>query len=209
MKPMFCVLLINVLLGALLIIQRPISAADAIEAAQINKFSKSVIRDKDRLEIHASSGKTVVFQNKKGREHQTYTFLDYVEPIGCFLLESSFGEWTDWTLVHSRTGEKYNITGLPVVSPNKMWFVTSNCDRAASGMTPHGVQVWRVRPKGLKLAWTLKPKWCPGPAHWVNNKEIKLEVLPSARDIYEEVVEDKTPPPVELRFGNAGWYLKK
>lgn len=103
-----------------------------------------------------------------------FSFRDHLEGIGYFLLHRQAYEGQDYELIHIRSGKQFPVHQLPVISPDRLRIVTASAGLSGAHSV-NAVQIWRVRPDGLRLEFELHPRdWEPSDAVWLDAQTIRL-----------------------------------
>jgi tetratricopeptide (TPR) repeat protein len=154
--------------------------AQAIERRQLKRISNSlrVKREGKFLRIKLDDGKLAVIENfeKSGEEDSVikFSFRKYLPEIGYYLIHKQLYEGDGYLMVDARTGRKYELQALPVVSSDRQRLVTAS-NGISGGYNPNAVQIWRLTNEGMAIEQTIEPKdWGPSDPFWETDKTIRL-----------------------------------
>jgi hypothetical protein len=104
-----------------------------------------------------------------------FSFRDHLETIGYFLLHRQAYEGADYVLVHARTGRRFFLQDVPVVSPDRSRIVTASAG-LSGGYAANAVQIWELRTDGPRLEFDLRPEdWEPSAVEWLDDRTIRLK----------------------------------
>ncbi len=153
--------------------------AQAIERHQLRQphIARLAARTGAELRIRLHTGRTLRLRDSADKNDPSatlFSFREYLEAIGYFLIHRQRYEGRDYVLIHARSGKRFTLQELPVISPDGLRMVA-----ASSGLsqahTTNAVQIWRVQPGGLELEFELRPKdWEPTDPEWLENRTIRL-----------------------------------
>lgn len=103
-----------------------------------------------------------------------FSFREHLDGIGYFLLHRQAYEGADYVLIHARSGRRFPLQALPVISPDRARLVTASAG-LSGGYAANAVQIWRVRTDGIQLEFELRPEdWEPSDAVWLDDQTIRL-----------------------------------
>ncbi len=149
----------------------------AKEQAAIAPASGKAARKGTRLELKTST-RTVVLDDDctNGEPYVRYTFKSFIPEGGYYLIAVTGWEGSGYMLVNERTGDKNNIEGSPVFSPDRKLFVSMSIDLEA-GENPNSIQIWRITSGGLKqeLNFDTDNAWGPSDPVWKDNGTIAFK----------------------------------
>jgi hypothetical protein len=150
---------------------------DSSEKRNILQDSLLVKRTADTLILKISNGKTVslVNNNSDNDSYTQYSYRGKLSDIGQFIVSVSHWEGHDYLLINESSGDKMNIIGIPKLSPNKKYLITSNNDLFAEN-TFNGFELFRIDNKIVKLIGKKElTEWGPEDIKWVNDSVILVE----------------------------------
>ena len=177
--------------------------AQAIERAQLPRYPRQATRDRDRLKLTLKNGKAVVLKNTAGVSGVSYSFRDYLQGLGYFLVHVQLCEGDAYLMVNDQTGQRQFIHDLPIISPDKTRLVTISMDLEAQ-YNPNAIQIWRLAPGKMVREWSREIKgWGPAGGAWLDHhtitlmKKVPLHAFPTQ---YRDV-------PMLLKKGPDGWKM--
>jgi hypothetical protein len=154
--------------------------AQAIERHQLEKpeYKSAASRAGTNLQLKLRNGRSLPFKDfqKQGDEASVvkYSFRNYLQDIGYFLLHRQFYEGNDYLMIQDTNGRKFELQDLPVISPDKLRLVTAS-NGISGGYNANAVQIWRLSKGGMVLEQTISPKgWGPSDAEWTDNLTIRV-----------------------------------
>lgn len=152
--------------------------ADSIEKAMLLRDSALVSFENDSLTFKLDNGQTTGLKNNKNDEGDDYAVYQYeglLSDIGFFVLSGTYYEANDYVLVSKASGEFFHMRGEPVVSPDKKYILSPQCDLDA-GFVPNGFELYRINNGKLELLGQAdRDTWGPGKVKWVNPATIECE----------------------------------
>lgn len=153
--------------------------AQAIERHQLRQphIARVAARAGAELRIRLHTGRTLRLRDSADKNDPSailFSFRDWLEATGYFLIHRQLFEGRDYVLIHARSGKRFTLQELPVISPDGLRMVA-----ASSGLsqahTANAVQIWRVQSGGLELEFDLRPRdWEPTDPEWLDNRTIRL-----------------------------------
>lgn len=154
--------------------------AQAIERHQLQKSEYALVANRMRtsLRLQLRNGRSVVLKDfqKRGDEASVvkYSFRGYVRDIGYFLIHRQFYEGEDYLIIQDTTGRRYELQGVPVISPDKRRLVTAS-NGINGGYNANAIQIWRLSRQGMVLEQTIMPNdWGPSNAEWIDNLTLRV-----------------------------------
>jgi hypothetical protein len=160
-------------------IDNSLECAQEIERYQLQKpdHARRVKRAGGELQLKLTSGRWLAIEDEKDRGEEggpvKHSFREYLS-IGYFLIHRQFYEGADYLMIQERSGERFELHNLPVISPDQQRLVTAS-DGVTGGYSPNAIQVWHLSEKGLELEQTLEPEgWGPSDPQWVDNQTIRV-----------------------------------
>jgi tetratricopeptide (TPR) repeat protein len=154
--------------------------AQAIERHQLQKseYSPTVNRAGSSLRLQLRGGRSVSLRDfqKRGDEASVvkYSFRDYLRDLGYFLIHRQFYEGVDYLMIQDRTGRRYEMQDLPVISPDKRRLVTAS-NGIGGGYGANAIEVWRLAGRSMIREQTITPEdWGPSDAEWIDNQTIRV-----------------------------------
>ena len=156
------------------------ACAQAIEAHQLSKpqIARFATRTPTGLHLLLSNGRTHTVKDTGKPDDSSailFSFRDHLEGIGYFLLHRQEYEGAGYVLIHARSGKRFPLQELPVISPDRLRIVTASAGLSGA-YSANAVQIWRVRPDGLRLEFELRPEgWEPSDAVWLDAQTIQLK----------------------------------
>jgi len=95
--------------------------------------------------------------------------------INQWLLLGSYYESFDYLLIDQEDGGESHLWGLPVLSPDKKYFLTTQLDLEA-GFVSNGFQLWRMENRKPLLRWEKELQdWGAGKIIWTRNNYVLAE----------------------------------
>jgi hypothetical protein len=151
--------------------------AQLIEKHQLSKpeIARVAARTPTGLRLQLLGGKGRMMRIREEPDSaRRFSFRDYLDGIGYFLLHRQSDEASDYVLISARSGKQFTVQERPVISPDRARIVTASA--GLSGMSGgNAVQIWRVMPRDLELEFELSPRnWEPSDPSWVDNRTIQL-----------------------------------
>jgi len=177
--------------------------AQAIERFQLKHYPKYVTRKGNRLELTLKNGKIKIIENSPETDYDDvegkhYSFREYIQSVGYFLIHVQYWEGSKFLMVHDKTGKEFLIPEVPELSPDKDRLVS------VSGGTYqfNGIQIWKFTSGGLVLEWTYEHKEYDRFTFnaWADNKTIKLYKFTEVKNQFVNI-------PQILKLEPAGWQL--
>jgi hypothetical protein len=161
-------------------IDNSLECAQEIERYQLKKpeIARRVKRSGGELILQLRGGRSLSVRDEQRPDDQAatvkYNFRDYLGKIGYFLIHRQFYEGSDYLMVHERTGSRYALHNVPVLSPDQQRLVTAS-DGVTGGYSPNAVQIWRLTQNGMEMEQTIEPQgWGPSDPKWTDNHTIRL-----------------------------------
>jgi hypothetical protein len=184
-------------------LENSFDCARAIERAQLPRYAQDVTRQDGNLKLTLKTGKTLVLKDTPGVSGMSYSFRDYLPNLGYFLVHVQLWEGEGYMLVNDRTGKKYHLDDLPIISPDRTRLVTLSYDLDAR-YNPNAIKVWRLSPEKLVLEYSLEPKdWGPAGGAWLDHQTVSLtKKIPMG-----EYHQDFRQVPMLLKKTPTGWQL--
>lgn len=165
-----------------------------IEVEKINKSDFDILKtvvidtsETEHLRIDADlvkrTGDTLIIKTK-GKEVQLvtnrndednvddyvdYRYYGYLKDIDKFLIYAQLYESYCYALVDNTTGNSTTIWGMPVISPDKKYFVTVNKDLMAN-YTDNGIQLYKNGDSPKLIGERILEAWGSDDIKWVDNK---------------------------------------
>jgi hypothetical protein len=96
------------------------------------------------------------------------------------------------TLIDQRTGRRTTVTGLPAVSPDGQYLLSTRSDQGNDGSdeSDMGTQLYQLTPAGPRLLWTrLTQHWGSSEARWLGPRTVLL------KQDYEPASQEAEAPP--------------
>jgi hypothetical protein len=153
-------------------------AIDTSEIEHLRIDADFVKRTRDTLIIKtkAKEVKLITNNNEEGDvdNYVDYRYYGYLKTIDKFLVYALLYESYCYVLVDNTTGDITDIWGIPVISPNGQYFVTTNKDLLAH-YTDNGIQLYKNGAVPKLLGERLLDKWGSEDIKWVNNKILVLK----------------------------------
>jgi hypothetical protein len=178
--------------------------AQAVERAQLPRYPRLAVREKGRLRLTLKTGRTVLLKDTPGVTGVAYSFRDYLRDLGYFLVHVQLFEGDGYLMINDRTGRRYSIHDLPMVSPDRTRLATLSLDLEA-GYNPNAIQIWRLTPAAMSLEWSLSPQdWGPAGGKWLDNATLSL-VRQIPQGEYRHTFRQE---PLLVKKGAAGWKLE-
>ena len=143
----------------------------AEEQASITRSSGKVVRRGTTLELR-SRDRLVVLRDDctNGEAYARYTFSSFLSESGYYLISITGWEGSGSFLISDRTGERTNIEGSPVFSPDGKRFITLSMDLEA-GENDNAIQIWRISSAGLTIKSNVfMPNWIMPKIGWLNRR---------------------------------------
>ncbi|WP_157807741.1 hypothetical protein [Hymenobacter chitinivorans] len=141
---------------------------DSVEASPLAQTGGRVQRAGLDLALKATNGRTVVLRNDTTDSENAVQYSYWGQLPGAHQWVVSVGLWEGHSvvLIDQRTGQRTDIWGRPVASPDGRYILASNADLAAA-FDPNGLQLLQVGAKGPKLVWQRELiNWGPTEARW-------------------------------------------
>jgi hypothetical protein len=155
------------------------SSGKTKESEKLREYQQYARRLGSTLELRLASGDALKLEDQPVgpsvdvEKVVKYEFSGYLKQIDHFLVSSAFYEGSVYLLVSRKSGKRFVIDNVPILSPNSDRFVTvSICDSGC----PYRVQIWRVTEAELQPEWTFKPEqyWASGRAKWLDASTIEV-----------------------------------
>lgn len=179
--------------------------AQAVEKVQLPKYRQWAAREPGRLKLTLKSGEMVILQDSEGEAGVHYSFRDYLQGLGYFLIHAQLWEGVAYVMVNDRTGTRYFLHDLPILAPNRQRLATLSMDLLAQ-YNPNAIQVWRISPADMTLEWSVElSDWGPAQGRWADNDTLNL-VANSPLDVLRTKFR-RTP--MILRKTPDGWKLSE
>lgn len=181
-------------------IDNSLECAKAVENAQIKKYSASVKRNGPILSLSAEKGSPIVFNDT---EDTFYSFVDYFQSIGYYVVLTHSFESYNYKLVNAKTKKSFSVNGLPVLSPDNKRIAAASLDLEA-GYMPNSFQIWKVDGDRLAMEYSIEPKeWGPSKPVWLTSTSLKFNI--------NTLQEDYSVTATEAKLVKSGdyWTIKK
>jgi hypothetical protein len=119
-----------------------------------------------------SPGEFKSFNDSSEKPNRLFTFSEYIEKQGYYLLEAHYYEGGSFELINFTTGASVAILDTPVFAPDgRRFFVVSADDDSIT----NEMQVWTITPASAQKEWTYKPKnWPWVIAKWTDSSTIDV-----------------------------------
>jgi hypothetical protein len=113
------------------------------------------------------------FNDSSGNPNRSFTFSEYIEKQGYYLVQVHYYEGTGFELINAATGVSVEIFDRPVFSPDgQRFFVVSTDDYDP---ITNEMQVWTIKPSRVQKEWAYKPKHWPWViAKWIDSSKIDV-----------------------------------
>jgi hypothetical protein len=156
-----------------------LECAQEIERYQLQRpeNARLVKRVRGELRLKLANGRWLAVEDQKVSDEEAsvvkHSFRDYL-PIGYFLLHRQFYEGVGYLMIEGKTGARFDLHDIPLISPDKRRLVTAS-DGVTGGYSPNAVRIWRLSQKGMELEQTLEPEdWGPSDPTWVDSQTIRV-----------------------------------
>jgi hypothetical protein len=162
-----------------------VDSSSAEEARLIQASAGRVRRNAHTLEIIAKSGPVaLVDDTSDGENYKVYRYVGHLGDAPFHVVHISFYEAQAFELVHDGTGRRFRVDSLPVVSPDRVRFVTTSSDLEAAN-DPTRIAIYRFVADSADVEWQLEPEgWGPAEARWRGADTVAFRKLypPSSPD---------------------------
>ncbi len=139
-----------------------------ISADQFSANDSSII-------LFLANERKITFPKWDGKLKIGYNFEHYFASINYYLLHVQEVEGQSWLLVNRSTGNKYPLSGLPYISPDKTRLITISED-LESGFSFNGMELYTIYKDSIHREFQIQPiAWGPAEARWINNKQLLLK----------------------------------
>lgn len=141
---------------------------DSVEATPLAQTGGRVQRTGRDLTLRAANGKTVVLRTDTTDSEDVivYHYWGQLPSVHQWVVSVSLYEGQAVVLIDQRTGQRTDVWGRPVASPDGRYILASSSDLAAA-FDPNGLQLFELGPKGPKLIWQrLLLHWGPAEVRW-------------------------------------------
>lgn len=156
------------------------------ESSRIAPFANLVARKGDRLTLKcgasSDSSVTIVDNKNEGDDYVAYKFEHKYTNPDFYFLTTSFYEGRGYRIVNQRTCEVLDISGIPVISPDRKRAVATNVDLEA-GFDFNGIEFLRFEnDKIIVDATQLFENWGIPKIEWLSNTSLKAVQITSQPD---------------------------
>ncbi|TGE26188.1 hypothetical protein [Hymenobacter metallicola] len=141
---------------------------DSVEASSVAQTNGQVQRAGLNLTFKAANGRTVVLKNDTTdtEEAVAYHYWGQLPSVHQWVVSAGLYEGQSVVLIDQRTGQRTNIWGRPVASPDGRYILASNTDLVAA-FDPNGLQLLQVGSTGPTLIWQRElANWGPAEVRW-------------------------------------------
>ncbi|MBM3602217.1 MAG: hypothetical protein FJX22_00330 [Alphaproteobacteria bacterium] len=146
--------------------------AKYLEKSVSNNYPSLIIREGDKLSIKILSGKNKII---KDNENEKFSFVEYFSSIQYGLLHIHYYEGDTYDLINMKTGNRTNIGGDAILSPNNKRLAIFNCD-ISSDFSPNIFKILLITPVGFIEEFNSNTdEWGADKIQWKDNKTILFE----------------------------------
>jgi hypothetical protein len=159
---------------------------NALESHEFNFPADEIIDDKENvkrtdslLSFTLTNGEKLKLRDVYQPDYADVLIFSYVksyEDILYWLYNVTYYEGSGMFLLDKDNGEKINLWGMPVFSPDKSHFVTNSIDIVA-GYQPNGMQLFEIQDGKVSLVWKfeISDEWGPEKVRWIDNETIAIQ----------------------------------
>jgi serine/threonine protein kinase len=151
--------------------------AKAIEKYQLGQagYKALAARSGKSLELTLKNGgRVTLLDADKEADSMFYCLREYLPDIGYFVLHRQYYEGNTYLLVDDRQGRQFEVTGLPLVSPDRKRLVVASIGLDAA-YSINKLTVLRLDEGGLETEATFDPQdWGPSDVEWVDGETIRF-----------------------------------
>jgi hypothetical protein len=165
--------------------------SDTSEIKNLKRDSVFVKRRGDTL-IFETLEKQVVLVNVNDEENEadfgSYSYLGINNALDQFVVFGSYYEGSDHILIDKKTGDKTNIPGIPIASPDKKLFISGNVDLQA-GFDFNGINLYSNSHPPTLIESKPLTTWGPQEIRWKEDSIIlvKARVSDTTTDNLERI----------------------
>jgi hypothetical protein len=149
--------------------------AEAIERYQAPRYKGRFKRIGRTLTITLENGKSVsLTSSPPGTEsnYKCYNYVEFIPSILQHLVHVQYDEIHSFYLIDSRTGNKTEICGVPILTQQRDRFACDLADLAYQSL----IEIWRITANGFHREWLFEPVgWLPGRLTWLNGDTIRVK----------------------------------
>lgn len=154
--------------------------AQTIERYQIKKYSKYITRSETnegkflKIKLKNSAVKTYKDINLESEEDVLFSFRDYLQDIGYFIVHYQLWEGDGYIMINDKTGFETPLSELPVISPDRKRIISVSASIAYNW---NGIVIYKFTPKDMVLEFNYDTEKV-GLFYfekWINNKAVKLK----------------------------------
>ncbi len=179
------------------------NACAADQERSLIERSPGIARNGDTLTITVRNGRPVLLvdsldENSVGWE---YLYSGRVQAAKAHLIAIQLYEGGGFILVSEETGRVSEIDAPPILSPDRMRFVTVSADTEA-GYNPNRVQIYRLDADSVILEWQTEPSaWEPTDPRWLNDTTVAIVRRPAFHTVDSLALR----VPLTLRRQGSSW----
>jgi len=152
-----------------------------LESLVIQSHPNRFVRNGNSLKVKLQNGKTARFtdtpSDKDGQNSDdvvAYAVVKYFSDIHYALIAVAFWEGGTYYLLNMTTGEKIEIGGEAVLSPDKRRIAVWLMDIEA-GYSPNVLAIYRISSRGPVSEFLAKPNdWGPADVSWRNSQAVEF-----------------------------------
>jgi hypothetical protein len=164
--------------------ESPSPAFDTSETRNLEADASLAKRTGDTLTISISGNKKLYFVNDTSEtDYANYYYMGKMKNTNQCLISEIYYEGSGYSLINYQTGDTTTLSGKPVLSPDKKYFICGNADLMA-GFNINGFELFENLPKPKFLSARELMKWGPEQIKWVNDTVllVKATVLDSTAE---------------------------
>jgi hypothetical protein len=153
------------------------SITDTSESNLIRN-SQGVVSRKDSSLILIIGNKTLAFKDNTGAETEEYckfTYAGFWPDINQHIIYGIYIESFNYLLIDAETADTNFSCSLPIMSPDKNFFICGNVDLIAR-FVMNGFDLYNVKDKKIRLVGRREQEeWGPEKIKWADNKTLFVE----------------------------------
>jgi hypothetical protein len=113
------------------------------------------------------------FYDAKGTVNRQFTFSEFLEREGYYLIEVHYYEGRSFELINAKTGASVRLRDKPEMSPDRLRFFVLVVPGYSSGT--NRIEVWRIESQRLEKEWTFDPRdWPEAIGEWQDSSTISV-----------------------------------